>query len=299
MSGPDFLCIGAQKSGTTWLDANLRRHPQLWLPPAKELHYFDRSQTPYLAMLFDSDPIKRHIARGRLKWTLREIIRHMPQPRACITTIGWYLRFLFLPRSDDWYCALFAPGMDQVAGEVCPGYSIIPVEKVAHVRSLLPRAKIIYLLRNPIDRAWSQAAMHFNKYSSGGLENADPVRVRKFLLDSPSLRHSRYTVTLDIWEKAFAPDQIFAGFFEQIADNPRQLLLDLFHFLGADADEGYVSPNAKQKVFAGRPYPPMGRALRRDVTAQFYDEIVALYDRFDNQFTESWLMTAERTLQQA
>ncbi len=36
---PDFLGIGAQKSGTTWLHDKLWRHPQVWLPPIKELHH--------------------------------------------------------------------------------------------------------------------------------------------------------------------------------------------------------------------------------------------------------------------
>jgi hypothetical protein len=40
--GPDFLVIGAQRAGTTWLHQVLRRHPSLWLPPVKELHYFDK-----------------------------------------------------------------------------------------------------------------------------------------------------------------------------------------------------------------------------------------------------------------
>ena len=39
---PDFIGIGAQKAGTTWLDRNLRAHPQIWMPERKELHYFDR-----------------------------------------------------------------------------------------------------------------------------------------------------------------------------------------------------------------------------------------------------------------
>lgn len=37
---PDFLCIGSQKAGTTWLYENLRRHPELFLPDRKELNYF-------------------------------------------------------------------------------------------------------------------------------------------------------------------------------------------------------------------------------------------------------------------
>src|SRR5438045_2764086 len=40
--GPDFFCIGAQKAGTGWLYEQLRSHRDFWMPPMKELHYFDR-----------------------------------------------------------------------------------------------------------------------------------------------------------------------------------------------------------------------------------------------------------------
>ena len=57
---PDFLGIGAQKAGTTWLAANLRRHPDVFIPERKELHFFDN------------------------KWDrpLREYARHFEGPRA-------------------------------------------------------------------------------------------------------------------------------------------------------------------------------------------------------------------------
>ena len=37
---PEFLIIGAQKCGTSWLHRHLSRHPELWLPPHKELEFF-------------------------------------------------------------------------------------------------------------------------------------------------------------------------------------------------------------------------------------------------------------------
>jgi len=39
---PDFLCVGAQKGGTSWLYQQLESHPGFWMPPVKELHYFDK-----------------------------------------------------------------------------------------------------------------------------------------------------------------------------------------------------------------------------------------------------------------
>lgn len=38
---PSFICIGAQRSGTTWLHECLNEHPQLFLPEKKELHFFN------------------------------------------------------------------------------------------------------------------------------------------------------------------------------------------------------------------------------------------------------------------
>src|SRR3954453_13745340 len=48
--GPDFLCIGAHKAGSTWLYQQLDSHPDFWMPPVKELHYFDElSRIPSVA----------------------------------------------------------------------------------------------------------------------------------------------------------------------------------------------------------------------------------------------------------
>jgi len=44
MGTPNFLCIGAQKAGTTLLFDILRRHPDIYLPDSKELHFFDRDE---------------------------------------------------------------------------------------------------------------------------------------------------------------------------------------------------------------------------------------------------------------
>ena len=40
-SSMDFLCIGAPRSGTTWLAAALKAHPGAWIPPGKELNFFN------------------------------------------------------------------------------------------------------------------------------------------------------------------------------------------------------------------------------------------------------------------
>lgn len=43
---PDFLIIGAQKAGSTWMNANLAWHPEVWTPPIKELNFFNQYFVP-------------------------------------------------------------------------------------------------------------------------------------------------------------------------------------------------------------------------------------------------------------
>ena len=296
MSFPDFLCIGAQKSGTTWLDTHLRTHPDLWLPPAKELHYFDREMSPYVMMLFDRDPIQRSLVLNRFKLALRDVYLRLLTPPSCLYTIGWYARFMLMPRSDEWYSTLFAPQRGQIAGEVTPGYALMPKEDVVRICQLMPHLKMIYLLRNPVDRVWSQATMRFSRYGNHGLDAVAHDTIRQFLSRPTPIRHSRYLETLTVWETFLATDQVFIGFFEQIADDPRQLLIDLYRFLDITVSESYISPHVQKKVFDNKRPSPMPNDLRREVTVRLYPEIVALHKRFDNQYTESWLIQAEDVL---
>lgn len=60
---PDFLGIGMAKAGTTWLDRNLRCHPELYLPHRKELHYFDR----YYSLPFSYYTRAFRTSGGRIK----------------------------------------------------------------------------------------------------------------------------------------------------------------------------------------------------------------------------------------
>ena len=40
----NFIGIGVQKAGTTWLSSILKEHPEIYIHPRKELHYFDKTK---------------------------------------------------------------------------------------------------------------------------------------------------------------------------------------------------------------------------------------------------------------
>ena len=75
---PSFLGIGTARAGTTWLHANLRRHPEIWLPPLKELHYFDL-QRPGAGV--SRSPISRF--GGCMALVLATLLFVVPSAAAC------------------------------------------------------------------------------------------------------------------------------------------------------------------------------------------------------------------------
>src|SRR5574342_1090135 len=212
---PDFLGIGAQRAGTTWLAANLRRHPGIWMPPIKELHHFDDpSSRRLITCLFAN---KRHGRKALLRTALRWERRRLKQMSA--KRLSWWLRYFFLALSDDWYSGLFSTGSGQIAGEVTPEYARLEAGVVDKIHGLMPRARIIYLLRNPIERAWSQAAMHFSMGDRPGLHTIADGEIKAFLERESVFRNSDYVKNLQVWERVYTPRQIFVGFYEQLVQD--------------------------------------------------------------------------------
>ena len=119
---PDFMGIGFQRCGTSWLDDQLRRHPSVWLPSIKELHYFD-ARDP-------TRPIPSYRYRTHVRWRVRQYATAVKaglqgrQARIPTTAsdLRWDLRY-FTGRADDrWYASLFenAKARGSTVGEITP-----------------------------------------------------------------------------------------------------------------------------------------------------------------------------------
>src|SRR5215210_7377067 len=142
---PDFLGIGAQRSGTSWLAKNLSRHPDVWLPYTKELHYFDQriKEPPF------GGPLARSLTRNVstddwYPWVWRYQLKlHLQRYRKKIALQNalWDLRFFGRSPSDKWYASLFGQGQGKITGEITPEYAILDEEVVAHIHALMPNAK--------------------------------------------------------------------------------------------------------------------------------------------------------------
>lgn len=138
MIGPDFVGIGAARSGTSWLYEVLDRHPSIWLPPIKELHYFD-----------DPSRSKRYYSYLRMRLISGLWVR---RPFS-----AWDLQYFFGRPCDEWYSRLFEPGRrcGLLTGEITPAYAILDEAILERIQAINRQVKLIYLMRDPVMRCWS------------------------------------------------------------------------------------------------------------------------------------------------
>jgi len=131
---PNFLLIGAQKAGTTWLSAMLRAHPDVFVPAAKELHYFN---------------IEDHYARG-LDWYREQFAGHDGE-RAVGECTPNYLWVSDAP--DSVQQARRQAGKRPIA---FADYPFLIRDIPRRIRRDLGDLQLIVSLRNPVDRAVSR-----------------------------------------------------------------------------------------------------------------------------------------------
>lgn len=206
----DFLCIGAQKAGTTWLIENLKAHPSVWTPPfIKEIHYFD----------------KVHLG-GKKENLLKRYRKKIQKVKTRSPGLDGYLDMIIDPKfafTDAWYEHIFsiAP-KDRIKGECTPLYSALNDEGVAHVRRIMPNVRLIYMIRDPFDRAMSSLrwAMDLRK-------TTDSDSVSKLPNKKKFKSRGEYSENITRWERIFDPSQILYIPFGHIKSQPAQVMRDV------------------------------------------------------------------------
>ena len=188
---PGFLVISPPKTGSTWLAANLRHHPEIFIPKLKEIKYFN----------------------SLYKW----------------------LDF-------GWYCTHFDDAGSRLAGEASPSYAALSLESIKQLHQLFPDLKLVYLMRDPISRAWSHAK-HNCKYREANFAESgidtDPTAVtdsqwRENFYHEWTLISGDYLGQLRRWLSVFSKEQLYVGFYESIVTEPSGLLRDILKFLNVD-----------------------------------------------------------------
>jgi hypothetical protein len=243
-AGPDFICVGAQKAGTRWLFDQLAFHPDVWMPPIKELQYLDRSER----FLKFAVPLYR---RARRDLAAANVVRRRDRERPIeLTDIEWLAARLWLYRKPldlDHYARLFDLKGGRLSGDVSPGYALVPRRLAAEVRARFPSSRIVYFARDPVDRFWSQYCMVARRIPQGRPGELDSVRA--FLNRRRGRDHSAIRDAVSRWRIGPGDDRFGLFFFDDLKDDPTALRSRVLAFLGADPGRvGPLSPDFNRKA---------------------------------------------------
>jgi Sulfotransferase domain len=248
---PDFLIIGTEKGGTTFLYWTLCQHPYVEPATEKELHFFDTR-----------------------KWFKRDV--------------GWYRSQFPAPTRRD--------GQKVITGEASPYYLFHPFSP-RRASTILPNVKLIALLRNPVDRAYSaynhkaaagqeplsfeEALAEEEKRTAGELEKmlADEryysSSLRKYAYRSRGI----YVDQLQRWHKYFAPNQLLVLKSEDLFADPVGTVGIVHQFLNLPKRDMSIPSSAEERN--SRSYSPMAPATRQRLEQFFEPHNQRLYEYLD------------------
>jgi hypothetical protein len=281
LEGPDFICIGMQKAGTAWLYDQLQFHPGFWMPPIKELHYFDKTSPPNSAAAI------REQGRADRETVNRQ--RQADQNRPLGPADDAFFA-AFDQMRDQWgdlpaYADLFSMKGGLLSGDITPAYSTLDADRIDAIAKAYPGVRILAILRDPAARALSKLRMEVRKGKAPAT-----------LFDSPELLEQRLTSEtqrargfasrfIPLWQAAFA-DRFAFFFFDDIVDRPQDIRTRILEVLGANPalPSGPLEPgyNRKQSRSTGAIPPSALRAIE----AHFADERAQCAALFGGRATE-------------
>jgi hypothetical protein len=275
MDGPDFLCVGAQKAGTGWLYEQLRAHPDFWMPPVKELHYFDRPRGPrervsLWRLLLDRKAARRFwLARRR-----RRLRRKTARDARDLQFLDAMEPLYEQPEIDfDAYAALFQAKGPLISGDVTPAYSTLHDEIIDRITMRFPNLRVIFLARDPVERVWSQLSMRIRHQTIGSFNPNDVDSVARNLLRSEVLLRSYPSQIVARWRRYVSPERFRIYFFDDLKRDPAGLRESVIEFLGGDPRKASGSIAPEQNSKAAKEKLPLGDAARTYLAAFFEEEL--------------------------
>lgn len=198
---PNFLIFGVQKAGTTSIYSYLEQHPQVYTSPRKETDFFCRDLSQSVS---DDEP---RLTRGG---------------RKRILTV------------ED-YASLFSGVTDEIAiGEASPNYLFRHENAVAGIKQHVPNAKLIAVLRNPVERAYSDYLMHVRQVVGNRKPLAEQVATSAE--SSHTLLKGRYYKGMKHFIDTFGSEQVKVFLYDDLRKDSTKLMRQVYEFIGVDPD---------------------------------------------------------------
>lgn len=220
---PDFVCIGAHKAATTWLYSALSRTPGVFVPGIKELHYF--SQLHHAgAGEYGPSHRRRQVSAARAYF-----LEQAPKTEATALALKQLDHLEQTLADDAWYTSVFSFARDRdVTIDVCPSYMLLPDEGVRHVLRVNPSVRVLLIVRDPIDRAWSHVRAWIR---NGHLKHSLSALAHDEHALDPFIEYTQYAPAIARWEKHMGPERMMLVPYDRIGADPQGALQDVLEFM--------------------------------------------------------------------
>ncbi|CAA0119023.1 Uncharacterised protein [Halioglobus japonicus] len=221
-----YLGVGCQKGGTTWLHSQLNASQFVRKGFSKEYHVFDALYVEECSAFLTNkiDKLKQQIQSGVLMEKQDNLLK--------------LLEFCRNPQSYfDYFDHLWSKSDKTIAvGDITPTYCALPVAGFRAIKQGLENrgftVKIIFIMRDPIERCWSMLRMHRED-----VEHKNPAKtLAKEQTELASYYNSRqcelrtrYEQTVKNLEAVFDSDNIYYGIYETLFE--KETLQQLQDFL--------------------------------------------------------------------
>jgi len=151
--------------------------------------------------------------------------------------VNFFGKYCIVDSLQD-YRNKFRPSSDKpnppVRGDISPRYAWLSRQGIVAAHRLLPEAKLVLVMRNPVERAWSHVLMELAIIRH---RDVSEVPIATFLRMIERARHihvSDYQRIINDWTSVFGRDALHVDLYDRLCTSPRDFLCDLLMHIGAD-----------------------------------------------------------------
>lgn len=221
-----ILGVGSQKGGTTWLHRQLTSNATVDLGHKKEYHVFDS-----IELQEQTRKKKANLKHGWRDRCIDKVIKahHQNQLGKNLSSKNQEhyraLELAFIDNVDnyfDYFDYLYLKNHDvQIVGDITPSYALLQPKTFRLIKRGLEKRgftiKVIFLMRDPVERAWSMARMKKRNMPEASQHQFNEFNfLQKSSPKKPGNRKSRYEETIVNIEKVFDQQNIYYNFYERL-----------------------------------------------------------------------------------
>lgn len=282
---PDFLILGPQRTGTTWLAENLRKHPEVLMSYPKEIYYLSRlngnKKSFYTEKLIKSFELKKIklIWKSFLQFVYVDIYRTKYYTK---DDIRWYLSFFKVP-STSFYNKKNKFLNRIVRGEATATNITIDEDIIHEITKINPDLKCIIIVRHPVSRAWSHAKMSLMRNKLKNLEDITIESINNYVASKYQKKCGAYCHNIDKWNHYIKQNNLLLLSFNKLKSKPQETMQRVLKFLDVENNLAYFgSSMGKPKNITDDVLVPP--EIQKTIDELFNEEVKNIQMRYGNDF---------------